>query len=177
MNPPLTFKNDSPEAHLAQKLLNEKFHDEFAKVPDGWDFAIDLDTLQTFSAQSPLEINERAKSSERIVTLALKVKGRDDWPWRIRRLNPRSARILQEFQNGNCSAHIFTRAGINELTPTLFRKVDSMTRALILAESPERLKTFNPKPAPGSEIRLVTVSDIREFVKKTGGRWVLEMLD
>ena len=176
MNAPPLFRNDSPEAQLAQKLLDEKFRDEFSNVPDGWDFAIDLDTLQTFSAQSPIEIIEKAKSNDRTITLALRVKGRDDWPWRIRRLDPRAARLLEEFQNGNCSAYTFAQAGIAEFRPSLMRKVDEQTTGIFLAESPEKLRAFDPKPWPGSEIRRVTISDVREFVKSSGRQWSLEMV-
>jgi len=170
----LLFKNESQEAKRAQQLLDDRFLEEFAKVPAGWDFALDLDTLQTYSAESPIQIREKAASRERIVTLALKTKGRDDWPWRIVRLDPRAMQLLNDFLSGKTGAFACAATGVEEFQAVMFRKVDDLTRAVILADSVDKLRALNPHPS--CEIRRVTIADIESFIKRSGGRWVIEML-
>jgi hypothetical protein len=168
------FKNDSDEAKRAQRLLDDRFHQEFENLLDGWDFAIDLDTLQTFAAQSSLEIHESAKRNDRVVTLALKTKGRPDWPWRIHRLDPRSYQLLEDFRAGGCTAFTAARRGIVNFQPGVFRKVASDVRGIILADSPEKLRPFVSANDPAIEIREITFTDIEGTLKSA--KCVLEMI-
>ena len=53
MSEPL-FRNDSAEAKRAQQLLDERFREEFARIPNGWNFAIDLNTLEPLTPNPKL---------------------------------------------------------------------------------------------------------------------------
>jgi len=159
------FKNESPEAQLAQKLLEEKFQKSYAKVPDGWIFGIDLETKRTFLAKSIIDLTLAAKPNERVVTVAMKVKGRDKWPWMIHRLDPRAYRLLEEFQAGRCTAFSIARKNVRAFQPGLFRKMSDTTQGIIISDAAEKLREFAGLNDAGIEIRELSLSDVEPYLK------------
>lgn len=174
MNEPLRFKNDSPEAKLAQQLLEEKFGEAYEEVRTGWTFGIDLATEETFVGESTVHVVQKAKSDERIVMLAMRVKGKDEWPWTIHRLDPRAYRLLEDFQAGECGAFTWARKNCEEFQPGMFRKVNKDLMAIVLSDSVEKLKPFVSAKHLGIEIRRITVTDVDKYLKTR--HWVLEMV-
>ena len=121
-----------------------------------------------------VQVAQRAKSDEGVVMLAMRVKGKDEWPWMIHRLDPRAYRLLEEFQTGKCGAFAFARKNCEEFQPGMFRKVNENIRAIVLSDSIEKLRPFSCAKDPGIEIRRITLTDVEKYLKTR--LWVLEMI-
>jgi hypothetical protein len=156
-------QNDRGELRRANELAQTIFAEQFAGASAGKFLGIDVDEEEprAFVGESVMEVLNHARRMDRIVIVAVREAGRQDW-WLVR-MEPHAFELVDQFALGMATAFLYVKRGEVPLQPAFFRKLDQRRSGIILFASREAAARISNELIKDADLVEVSKTDLQHL--------------